>query len=62
MAYVDRDASGQLIGPTIQPIVRKFELFDASSIVLASVAALWREEVKPKRDPEFVFKMVDVPR
>ena len=44
MAYLDRDASGQVIGPIITPMLREPELFDTSSIVLASAAALCREE------------------
>ena len=55
MAYVDRDASRQVIGPVNKPTSSKSELFDASSVVLASVAAFWREELEPKRGPEFDF-------
>ena len=58
MADVDRVAIEQVIGTTIKPMLRKHKSIGASSVVLASVAALCCEEVKRQRDPELDFLTV----
>ena len=55
MAHVLQSCAWASEWPNHQTHFEKPESSDATSIVMASAAALWREELAPKSDPELGF-------